>query len=454
MKRKFFHLTSGHDNSSFFPTKRNTAFRMAHHREGGGSGSDEDEEAKKQLLKEVRAAAKDEIKNDKNYASFEAMTEQWKTMPIEAIRSLCDKETGVLARFSKLDAQMLEFETRASKSGDKELTLRGQIEAWVEANKTALEGIRNKKKMPLEPMELNTRVATSPMLPANTYVGTGLPVPFYEPGVHDVVRVQPTFWDYVTKGATDSPVYAWVNKTNPQGAAGFVGPGVLKPAISFQLTTAISNYKKIAATDKVAQELLWDVKGMETLIKDELRYQILIALNSALLAGAGSATVPTGIRNLSVAYTLVGVETTNPNYMDALRAAVAQLRSGNLTGPITIFINPVDSANMDLTKATTSGNYMLPPFVTSDGRTIAGAAVVEEPGIPVGFFQAGFMQYYRVLIYKGLILTFGWENDDFTKNLITYLGEMAIHQFFNTQYTGAFIYDSFANVLAAITATP
>ena len=462
MKHTYFSFC-GNNRSKFFSGKRHIGFRSAHFVKGGGGkkedvDEDEDEdEAKEELLRQVRAAAKDELKSDKNYKEFEKMSGEWKTMPLEAVRALCDDKTGVLARFAKIDEKMLEFETRAAAAGEKNLTLRGQIEKWAKDNKEALDSIRAKKKVAPEALELNMRAveppppANSPMLPSNTYItGSVLPPVSWDYGVNDILRPQPTFWDYLTKGKTDSAAYGWVNKTNVLGAAGFIGPGVLKPKVSFQLETKVSTYRKVAVTAKVAQELLWDISGMETLIKDELRYQILIALNNALLSGAGSDTEPTGIRDLSVAYTLTGIKTTNPNYMDAIRAVVAQLRSGQLTGNITVFINPIDSANMDLSKATTSGTYLLPPFVTSSGRTIAGATIVEEPAIPVGYFQAGFLQYYRILIYKGLIMTFGWENDDFTRNLITYLAEMAIHQFFNEMYTGAFVYDSFANVLAAI----
>jgi hypothetical protein len=135
---------------------------------------------------------------------------------------------------------------------------------------------------------------------------------------------------------------------------------------------------------------------------------------------------------------------------DALRAVVAQIRSGNLSGEITIFINPADSANMDMQKAVTAGVYMLPPFMTADGKTIAGAKVVEDANIPAGFFQAGILRYYKILIYKDMVISFGWENDDFRKNLLTYLCEMRFVQAFNNAYTGAFVYDSYANVQTAI----
>jgi HK97 family phage major capsid protein len=412
---------------------------------------DDDADAKEALLVQVRAAAKETLTSDKLYKEFEKMNNEWKKFPLEAVRAFCDEKEGVLARFANMDAKFLELETRANNSGQKELTLRGQIEKWTTDNKDAIASIKAGTRRELPPMEI--RAVASPMLPSNTYVTTTyLPPISWEAGVNDIPRAQPTFWDYLTKGATDSPAFGWVNKTNVQGAAGFIGPGVLKPNISFQLQTFISTYRKVAVTDKVAQELLWDIKGMETLIKDEIRYQILIACNTAVFSGTGSATSPTGITKLAVAYTLTTIKTKTPNYFDVLRAAVAQLRSGNLTGDITIVINPIDSANMDMTKASTAGTYLMPSFVTADGKTIAGATVIEDASMPVGSFFAGFLRYYKILIYKPLILTFGWENDDFTKNLITYLGELAFHQYFNTAYTGAFIYDTFALVLTAITA--
>jgi HK97 family phage major capsid protein len=444
----------GNERSSFHNSIRHRGLRFGSAAfKSDAPDGDDDKEAKEELLLRVRNTAKEVLKNDNLYKEFTTMNEEWKKLPLEAIRSLTDEKTGVLARFSALDAKMIELETRAAASGQKNLTLRGQIEDWAKENKVAIDAIRAGKKVDLEPMILDIRVANSPMLPANTYVaGSVLPVPYYEPGINDIVRPQPTFWDYLTKGKTSQPAYGWINKTNVQGAAAFIGPGVLKPGISFQLDTQISTYKKIAVTSKVAQELLWDFDGMETLIKDELRYQILIELNTKLISNPGSTTEPTGIRDLSVAFTQTGLETTNPTYSDAIRAVVAQMRNGNLTGAITIFINPIDAANMDMAKATTSGVYLLPPFVTASGRVIAGATIVEDASIPVGFFQAAFLQYYRILIYKPLMMTWGWENDDFTRNLVTYLAEMALHQFFNEQYTGAFVYDSFDNVLAMIDA--
>lgn len=324
------------------------------------------------------------------------------------------------------------------------LSVRSQVAKWQEKNKEDIEAIRSGSKRNLPALEI--RVA-SPMTVANT-VNVGQPNAFpvqrvqVEAGVNDPVRRAPTFWDYIRKGYTNSPLYIWVNKINPLGAAGFIGPGVLKPGISFELETENSNAKKIAVSLKTSTELLQDVDGMTTFIEQELRFALDDETNVKLMTGNNSSTVPAGLQSLSVAYSLVGVSTTNANNWDALVANEAQLRAGNLKGRVVHFVNPVDYANMRLTKAVSQGQLFVP--------NLSGGEIVEDNNIPVGYVQSVLIDYYRILIYKDFQVTMGWENDDFTKNLVTFLGERRIHQFVNGQYTGFAIYDTFANIKAAI----
>ena len=101
-----------------------------------------------------------------------------------------------------------------------------------------------------------------------------------------------------------------------------------------------------------------------------------------------------------------------------------------------------------------TGIYLLPPFTTADGKKISGATIVEDYNVAIGYVQVAMLDYYKIKIYKDYAVSMGWENDDFTKNLITFIGEMRLHQYFSENYTGAFIYDSFADIIAAIDANP
>lgn len=394
-----------------------------------------------------------QIKSITNAEYERRVTELLKDIdPVKLKQFLSDDAKGVKAILLAQGEAITALKGQINTGGEKPQSIKEQVAAWHAKNKDVILRIKSGEKIDVPVMELKV---ASPMTPANTITGASaafLPVPEFEAGIHDLRRIQPTFWDYIVKGATGSATYVWVNKKNPLGAAAFIGPGVAKPGISFELVPEISNAKKIAASDKIATELLDDIPGMASYVQDELSYQVKKKVNTTLMTGVLSATVPAGIQTISVPFSAVGMATANPNIMDCIRAIVAQLRIGFFDGPITVFVNPIDAANMDMAKAATSGVYILPPFVTSDGRAIAGAIVVEDNNIPAGSVQGAALDLFKVKIYKSFSVSWGWENDDFTKNLITIIGEMRLHSYHSDNDAGAFIFDTFANIQALIAA--
>jgi hypothetical protein len=383
--------------------------------------------------------------------------EQMKHMEgIDAVqlRSLLDADKGVLKMIEAQGTKIAELETRAGRiNSDGPKTIRQHVAEWQTRNADIIKKIKSGESANLPTLEMRT--VASPMTVATVNSGSSNYIGRVEvePGVNDYPKYPNTFWDTLTKGRTNAASYVWVNKTNPQGAAAWIAPGVHKPGISFELVADVSNAKKIADSAKATTELLDDIDGMTTFIEEELRWQVMTKVNSTLMDSTASSTVPGGVKQASVAFNAsLGLHAAGANNMDAIRAVVAQLRSGKLTGDVSVYINPIDAANMDMAKASTSGVYLLPPFVTSDGRRIAGATIIEDSNLPVGQIQAGIMRYFRILIYRDFVVSWGWENDDFTKNLVTAVGEMRLHQFVNQQYSGAFVRTDFATVIAALIA--
>lgn len=361
---------------------------------------------------------------------------------MEAMKGDSELLKNLKAEVAKTNLAIEALKEGGNKADGRLKSVNAQIEDWYKENKEAIAVIKAGKKAELSPMRIKT-AANSPMTPSNTYsASTYLPQVEYIPGVTDIVRVEPTFWDYIKKGRTGSATLIWVNKYTSGGAADFIGPGVAKPGVSFKLQSEISVAKKVAASAKCATELLDDIPGMQTFIEQELQYQLRDMQNQAVMSATVSSTDIQGIQGLSTTYTLSTVKTTNPNNWDAIIAAVAQLRSGNLKGAVTAFVNPVDMANMILTKATSQGQLFVPAQT--------GVKIVEDNNVAVGYVQLALLDYYKVSIYKDMEITFGWENDDFTKNLVTGVCESRIHQWFSANHTGAFIYDTFANIRTAI----
>lgn len=493
MKRKYLDFTKIHiyrpTQSGSLPELRSRHNRGAYFKTGGKEEEEEEEDLiptkdvdSEALIKKINTgvrkalqgrATKEEVAEIQKQLIFLTKGKNEKgedvdtPFPIEALRSIADPKTGVLQKLIDMGLEVQKLKA-AGERQIKDMSIRGQVEAWMESKpkelggtrtvKEVIENIKNGHKENLPALEIR---AAGTMHVSNVNAGSS---PYIgktevEAGINPILRFENVFWNTLKKGRSGAPTHVWVNMVNDDGAAAFIGPGVAKPGIDFELAAETSTAKKIADSAKAGTELLQDIDGIVSFIEDELRAKVDIKINETLMTNsAGSSTVPAGIRfyaqdiaGSAFATAFNNIKTTTPNYMDAIRAAIAALRSGKLRGRITVYVNSVDMANMDMAKATDSGVYIIPPFVTSNGLTIAGAQVVEDPFMTVGSFLAAFTDYYRILIYKDFTVTWGWENDDFTKNLVTAVGELRMHQFVNSIFTGFAFYDQFQDVIDKIT---
>ena len=169
-------------------------------------------------------------------------------------------------------------------------------------------------------------------------------------------------------------------------------------------------------------------------------------VNEKVLTGTGSGAEIKGVTVGAAGYTISDLngKVEMPNYADAIRAAVLQLRTLTFR-PDTLFINPVDNAMIDLTKDT-SGHYL-----TAEMKSlISGITIVETANITKGKFLLMDTSRWMLRPYENLRLEYGLENDDFRKNLVTVIAEMRLHSYQNSVDAGSLVYADFATVLAAI----
>lgn len=400
---------------------------------------------------ELKALLQDDLKlavreATKQFALFEKLGEADVAKMKEM---LGEDEKGIRSILLKQGDLIKKLELKAS-NPEQYLDLRGEVKEWQTRHAEIIKKIKNNERADIPKFE--SRAANSPMLPSNTYTGSTItlnPAQAIREGapVFDLRRIEPTLWDYLTKGRTNKEMYFWVNKKVPasSGAAAFIGPGVAKPGVSFTFEIEASNAKKIAVSLKAATEMLDDVDGMTSYIQAELSYQLKSKLNDTLMSGAVSSTSPAGVQTFSLPFTTSGLSTTNPNNWDCVRALVAQIRRAYIKSPVVVFMSPIDVANMDMEKAISQGQYMI-------ARQVPGAVIVEDNNIAVGYVQAIAVDLWKNLIYKDFTMTFGWENDDFTKNLVTVVAEMRLHSFHSANDAAGFIYDDLADIKSQIAA--
>jgi len=358
----------------------------------------------------------------------------------KALKTLVEDLNGKLAQQGLQIKAMADLNTK-----DVKKSIYDQIKEHKEKNKEAWE----KMKQPGAPsFEIELKAAGTML--ETTHIGDGVyfPAVSIEPGFVDIARQRPSLIAHVNYSSTTSRVIVWVEKINPDGNAGWTAEGGVKPLIDFEWTTTSSTAKKVTDKIKVSTEMLDDIDFIAGEITNELRYQVDIAVNTAILSGAGGDSIY-GITHWASAYALTTIKTTTPNNYDCILAAATQIKTLHFT-PTKAFINPIDATNMELVK-TTDGVYIIPPFSTADGKRIAGLQVLEDETIPVGYILVGDMTRCKVKELNSFKVTVGWVNDDFERNLVTMIGERRMHLFIADNDSAAFVYDTFTAIKSAIT---
>lgn len=264
--------------------------------------------------------------------------------------------------------------------------------------------------------------------------------------IHAAPEEANAIYPRLVKGSTASPNITWVNRVDPEGGAAFVEEGKLKPLKDWNYEAETSVAKKVAVRSKVSTEMLSDAPFMRSEIDRLLREDLMKVIDEKLLTGTGSSGEIKGITVGAAGYTSTELDDkiSTPNYGDAIRAAILQLRLLNYT-PDIVFVNPADKAMIDLTKDTT-GRYISSELLA----VIRGVTIIETTRIEKGKFLLVDSSKWIVRPYEALRLEYGWENDDFSNNLVTVIAEMRLHFYHSEVDAGSVVYADFATVMAAL----
>lgn len=259
------------------------------------------------------------------------------------------------------------------------------------------------------------------------------------PFLRQLVRVRPTTGMYV----------AWAEQLLSEGNAANTAESAAKAQVSMKYVEATSKVRKITAYMKTSKENLQDVAFAAAEINDELIYKINLQLDSGLLSGAGTGELLKGIQTYTTAFAVAGTiladAITAATEYDVIRAAVGLIASNGKGeySPNYVLVNPLDMVLIDTLKGS-NNHYVLPPFIAANGTTIAGVQVVENTGITAGTYLVGDFNKSVLAIREEVNINLGYENDDFTKNLVTVLGEMRATHYIKANHTGAFVKGTFA----------
>ena len=262
------------------------------------------------------------------------------------------------------------------------------------------------------------------------------------PGVIDLPRRPMTIRALLAQGNMDGQAIEFLKEHSETNSAAMVAEGAAKPQSDFRLEMVSTSAKVIAHTMKASRQALSDVSALKSMIDMRLSYGLDLVEENQLLNGDGTGQNLLGLIPQATAYSspLTGADTQS---IDKIRLMILQAALALLPAD-GIVMHPADWGWIELLKDTT-GRYIIGNPQGTIGATLWSLPVVPSMAMTVdkvlvGAFRTGAQIFDR---WETTIET-GYENDDFTKNLVTILAEKRLA--LATYRPGAFIYGDFGRV--------
>lgn len=398
----------------------------------------DDNKTPAELAVEVKAAL------DKSLDGVRALAEEaiGKANAGEALtKSLKEKADEALTGMNAIRAQLTEIEQKMARGGDH------QPEAIKSAGQTFVESDEFKRfsdggfsRNDRARIETKATLTNSTAAAAGS-LGAGL-VTTRLPGVVELPRRQLTIRQLLAQGNMDGQTLEFVKEHSWTNSAAPVAEGAAKPQSDFRLEVVSTSAKVIAHTMKASRQTLSDVSAVRSMIDSRLSFGLDLIEENQILNGDGTGQNLLGIIPQATAYTnpLTGGDTTS---IDKVRLMVLQAALA-LLPPDGIVMHPSDWAWIELLKDST-GQYIIGQPQGNIGATLWGLPVVPSMAMTIDKVLVGaFGTAAQIFDRWTTTIETGYENDDFTKNLVTILAEKRVA--LATYRPGAFIYGDWGRV--------
>lgn len=245
------------------------------------------------------------------------------------------------------------------------------------------------------------------------------------------------------------------DRVNVQGDAAFIAEGTLKPLVSAQWQTTSKPMKEVALRWKQSKRLMAHAPSVIIDFAERANEFMEQKFDDEILEGVESGTDFDGLQANGTAFIVPGALA---NYYpfasiyDVIMACASQIRIANFKGDITASLNTVWQAKMQGVK-NTLGDYIIPPFVTKDGLNVGEVKVTFSNKVDEADIVVGVLKNFNLVIAENVSYDEGYENDDFSKNLVSKKLEAFAGSYVKLSNAGSIIYDQIATILTAIEIT-
>lgn len=378
----------------------------------------------------------------------------------EAIESKVDKKDLETLKAELLDGKLEQIKQLNEALKEQGIAIKKLSEQEKADHKTPnslLDALSGKRETLKEMKEngkgnLKLKVATV-MLESTNISGGNVPVEQRLPGFDVVPTRQIRLMDIVNRGTAESNIISWVSQANKDGSAGGTTEGALKNQIDFDLVVDSEVLKKRTAFIKISKEMLEDVTFIQAEINNELMRELMLDIESQVYEGDDTGNNLNGIRTTAAAFSAApfALSVDNANAVDVMRVAADNIKNRNHPAPNFILMNPSDVTALKLEKVTsTDKRYVQALQVVAGQLILDGMPIIETTLITQDEYLIGFFEFATVWDKGAIEMSVGFENDDFTKNLVTILAEWRGLNIVRTNKQDAFVAGTISTDAAAL----
>lgn len=241
-------------------------------------------------------------------------------------------------------------------------------------------------------------------------------------------------------------------RVNEEGDAEFIAEGALKPLADAEWATYKADIFEVAVRWKFTKRLMNHAPAVVSDFLEHANELVDQKIDDNILFQVADSTHFAGIAQQAAAF-VVPPQLANyypsANIWDVINAMASRIRLSNFKGQITAVLNTVWEAKMMGIKDA-EGRYITPPFVTPDGKKVGSVNIVFSNKIDDDAILIGELKRFNVVFAENVQYDEGYENDDFSKNLVSRKLEAFLGAYINPAAAGSILYDDIASVLEDI----
>ncbi len=213
--------------------------------------------------------------------------------------------------------------------------------------------------------------------------------------------------------------YDWDNSTTVR-AAEMVAEGAAFPESTAKWQKYTKDLKKVGDTIPVTEEFFEDEVLFSAELEWFLRTNVDIKINEQLTVGDDTGENMEGLYTAATAYSASAAGITDASIYDLIVKVSESITSiaGSKYLPNVAYMN-ISDINKYRLKKDGENNYILPPFVSENGRNIDGVTIIENNDLTANTMVMGDSRFARIYEMEGTSISRGTKGDQFVEDEIT-----------------------------------